>query len=144
MSRAQEGGGALMMVLMLMSFSAALLHANHALLSNGLNSVIDEQRFMIQMTDASSALAWGLQQQWADHDEYDGWQCQVAPQQPWRACLGAKESTRELLRGDSGTGTLAWYRWVGRHEDTRLLRILAGGWIDFCPLANEEACLPNG
>lgn len=140
MNHGQEGGGAMMMVLMLMSLSAALLHANYALLSNGLNSVADEQRYIVQTTSASSALAWGLQQAW---EETPAWQCQGAASQPWRACLGAKEETRELLRGDSGPGTVAWFRWVERREQDALLHKLPGGWIDFCPLKEEEACVPD-
>lgn len=135
----QQGGGALIMVIILLALSAALLNATRKQLDDGLGRVNDERHYLQQTTQARSALSWGTQQAWPNRQ---GWQCQRENAEGWRSCLTAVNNQRELLRGDSGPDTLAQYQWVAR-VGASSLKALPHGWLDYCPLAEEEGCHPD-
>lgn len=135
----QQGGGALIMVIILLALSAALLNATRKQLDDGLSRVNDERQFLQQRVQASSALSWGTRQRWPVAPE---WQCQRENASGWRSCLLTVNDPRELLMGDSGPGTIAQYQWVAR-PGAMSLKPLPHGWLDYCPLAEEEGCYPD-
>lgn len=137
----QQGSGALLMVILLLLMSAALLNATQRQLDASLNLVADERRYLQQASLAASGLEWGKTVTWPASTE---WRCHEARGQPvWRACFKITANGEGLLRGDSGSDTLAFYQWVTRNEQNGSLRQQPHGWLDFCPLAKEQACLPE-
>jgi len=132
---AQQGSGALIMVIILLLMGTALLHATRRQLSDNLSLVTDEQRYIQQYTGAASALAWGEHRLWR---EVEGWHCQQQMPYAWRACV-QNHPSGILLRGDSGSDTLSLYRWVTRLPDGRI-RALPHGWLDYCPLPERSQC----
>lgn len=139
--KAQQGSGALLMVVLMLLMSAALLNATRRQLDASLNLVADERHYLRQASLAASGLEWGKTVKWAATAE---WHCRKALHQPaGRACFKITEKDEALLRGDSGSNTLAFYQWVTRNEQNGSLYSQPHGWLDFCPLAKEEACLPD-
>ena len=139
--KAQQGNGALLMVILLLLMSAALLNATRQQLDASLSLVADERLWLRQASLAASGLAWGRTEIWTAANL---WQCRTAQDHAdWRACLKTISQDEALLRGDSGSDTVAFYQWVTRDEQNGSLRPQPHGWLDFCPLAKEEECLPD-
>lgn len=138
---AQQGSGALMMVILLLLMSAALLQATRRQMEQSLSLVVDEGGYLQQTSLAVSALRWGETERWPSVQR---WSCRTANQSAWRACFIVLKTGGALLRGDSGSGTLAIYRWVKRNDENSAISALPHGWLDYCPLASEESCLPEG
>lgn len=136
----QQAGGALLVVMLLLALSSALLNVTRQQLDAGLNRVVDERQFMQQTALAMSALSWGASISWPPGA---GWQCQHVPAGGWRSCLGRAEEERELLRGDSGVGSVALYQWVSVRDPEGRVRVLPHGWLDYCPLSEEARCDPD-
>ncbi len=141
MSLRQQGSGALIAVILLLMMSAMLLNASRQQAEDALALVADERIWFQQASLAESALNWGKQLQWPEQGA--GWQCQKASFFQWRTCLLSEQDIRVLLRGDSGTGTVAFYQWATRTGDTNKLLIQPHGWLDFCPLSEEKRCQPD-
>ncbi len=138
----QRGGGTLLMVVILLMMGSLLLYATRRQLDDNLSLVADEGRYARESAAAASALAWGERLSWP---AAEGWQCRQLQPQGWRACLrngeprpGRDGKPRSLLRGDSGEGTLALWRWLGGTAPR--LRPAAHGWLDFCPLRDSGSC----
>ncbi len=132
----QRGSGALLMVIIILLMGTVLLHATRRQLSDNLSLVSDERHYILEFTDAASALAWGERLTWRGTEE--GWSCQRQPKYAWRACVLNHDRGR-LLRGDSGSGTLSLYRWVSSLTGGRI-RALPHGWLDYCPLPDRSQC----
>lgn len=141
MSVQQQGSGALIAVMILLLMSAMLLNATRQQAEDALSLVADERIWFQQASLAESALNWGRQLQWPQQKA--GWQCQVESFFYWRACLFSEQNDRVLLKGDSGTGTLAFYQWVRRVDDTGKLLAKPHGWLDYCPFSEEKRCLSD-
>lgn len=137
----QQGSGALLAVIILLLMSAMLLNATRQQAENALSLVADERIWFQQASLAESALNWGRQLRWPQREA--GWQCQADALSHWRACLWREQGGRILLKGDSGTGTLAFYQWVSRVADTGILLARPHGWLDYCPFAEEKRCLSD-
>ena len=133
----QRGSGALIMVILLLALSAALLNATRKQLDDGLSRVADEKVFLQQTSLAMSALSWGARQAWPVTKV---WQCKHDVLAGWRACLTAVDSVGVLLRGDSGEGTVAHYQWGVRSGERTKINVQPHGWLDYCPLAEEQQC----
>jgi len=138
---AQQGSGALLMVILLLLMSAALLNATRRQMDASLSLVLDEKLYLQQASLAASALAWGKTAQWAAASE---WRCRTMAATGWRACFKITAKGEALLRGDSGSDTLALYQWVTRNERNGILYQIPHGWLDFCPLPKEQECVPDG
>ena len=136
----QRGSGALIMVILLLALSAALLNATRKQLDDGLSRVADERLFLQQTSLAMSALSWGLRQTWP---VTKGWECKVDALAGWRACLTRVDDMDELLRGDSGEGTVTHYQWGVRSGESAKINAQPHGWLDYCPLAEEQKCNPD-
>lgn len=132
----QQGSGALLMVIIILLMGTALLHATRQQLSDNLSLVSDERRYILEYTDAVSALAWGERLTWLGAEV--GWYCQLQPQYTWRACL-LSHASGMLLRGDSGSGTLSLYRWVSSLTGGKVSAV-PQGWLDYCPLPDRSLC----
>ncbi|MGE9551574.1 DUF2509 family protein [Erwinia amylovora] len=135
----ERGSGAMIMVIVLLLMSAALLNATRRQVDDSLSLVADERQYFQQASRALSALAWGEQQSWPGQQ---GWQCKTLVSPAWRACLLEQEKLPVLLRGDGGSGTIAFYQWLERSTVGSLEKI-AHGWLDFCPLPDEVGCEPD-
>ncbi|MFG1173521.1 DUF2509 family protein [Erwiniaceae bacterium CAU 1747] len=133
--RTQQGSGALLMVIVILLMGTVLLHATRRQLSDSLSLVSDERRYILEYTDAVSALAWGERLTWR---RAEGWYCQLQPQYGWRACV-LNHASGMLLRGDSGSGTLSLYRWVISRAGGKISAV-PHGWLDYCPLPNRSLC----
>lgn len=131
----QQGSGVLIMVIILLVMGTALLHATRRQLSDNLSLVMDEKEAIQQYTRAVSALSWGERLQWR---ETENGYCQQQPLYHWRSCL-KNQASGLLLRGDSGDGTFALYRWV-THLSNGQPQALPHGWLDYCPLADRKLC----
>lgn len=127
------------MVIILLALSAALLNATRKQLDDGLSRVHDEREYLQQTAQARSALRWGARIKWP---KIQGWHCQLEDSKGWRSCLAAVDDQRELLRGDSGPGTIAHYQW-GVRVGAVSVKAVPHGWLDYCPLAEEEGCHPD-
>ncbi|WP_380183976.1 DUF2509 family protein [Kalamiella sp. sgz302252] len=127
------------MVILLLMMSAALLNATRRQMDASLSLVLDEKLYLQQASLAVSALAWGKTLRWAAASE---WRCRTRAATGWQACFKITTKGEALLRGDSGSDTLALYQWVTRNERNGMLHPIPHGCIDFCPLAKEQECLP--
>ena len=137
----QQGSGALVMVILLLLMSAALLNTTRQQLDASLSLVADERLYQRQASLAASGLEAGKRETWP---LAESWRCRTARQQPeWRACFKIITEGEALLRGDSGSNTVAFYQWVIYDEQHGRLHPQPHGWLDFCPLAKEEGCLPD-
>ncbi|MEW5288452.1 DUF2509 family protein [Erwinia papayae] len=139
MNRAEQGSGAMIMVIILLLMSAALLNATRHQMKDSLSLLAGERIGYQQSSEAVSALNWGMQQQWGDQM---GWQCKVRGASGWRACLLQQQQQPALLRADSGSNTIAFWQWVQRSENG-YLQAVPHGWLDFCPLTEERRCQPD-
>lgn len=83
---------------------------------------------------AQSALQWGKGVNWPLQSDVV---CQQENSQRWRACLRLFNDGRALLIAGSGTVQLWQSAWV----EQGVLRYLAHGWSDFCPLMESALCL---
>lgn len=126
------------MVLVILLAGTLLLQSSQRQLSAGLAGLAKEQRGRQQFAAASSALNWGGKQTWSPAEK---WQCQLEPRWGWRACFRQFSPTQALLRGDSGQGSLALWRWVILEQDS--VQLAPQGWLDYCPLRQSEACSPD-
>nr|WP_314425959.1 DUF2509 family protein [uncultured Erwinia sp.] len=131
----QRGSGALLMVIIILLMGTVMLHATRRQLSDNLSLVSDERHYILEYTDATSALAWGSRLAWPSTD---GWFCQREPQYAWRACV-LNHPSGTLLRGDRGSGTLSLFRWVSRLAGGKVSAI-PHGWLDYCPLPDRSLC----
>ncbi len=131
----QHGSASLLTVVMLLLMGTLLLNATRRQLNENLLLVRDEQIYIRQFTQASSALAWGERLRWSAQA---GWQCQYQSEWQWRACL-YRSGQKLLLRADGGVNSLSLWRWVTQRPEGRI-RALAHGWLDFCPLQEEVQC----
>lgn len=136
----KQAGSALLMVIVLLALSAALLGATRRQLDQSLSRTGDEQRYLQQTSQAMSALAWGSQQAWSGRA---GWQCQLERAAGWRSCLYQAGNSPALLRGESGTASVALYQWVTWNRGSGRVAAVPHGWLDYCPLTEEERCDPN-
>lgn len=136
----KQAGSALFMVIVVLALSAALLGATRRELDQSLSRTGDEQRYLHQTSQATSALAWGSQQVWSDRT---GWQCRQERAAGWRSCLYGAEGSPALLRGDSGTASVALYQWMFWSRASGRVAAMPHGWLDYCPLTEEERCDPD-
>ncbi|MDW8845647.1 DUF2509 family protein [Erwinia sp. MMLR14_017] len=136
----KQTGSALFMVIVLLALSAALLGATRRQLDQSLSRTGDEQQYLYQTSQAFSALAWGSQQTWSGSA---GWQCRQERAAGWRSCLYQAESSPALLRGESGTASIALYQWVTWKRESGRVVAVPHGWLDYCPLTEEERCNPD-
>lgn len=136
----KQAGSALLMVIVMLALSAALLDATRRQLDQSISRTGDERHYLHQTSQALSALAWGSQQAWPGSA---GWQCRQERTAGWRSCLYEAESPPALLRGDSGTASVALYQWVTRNRESSRLAAVPHGWLDYCPLTEEERCNPD-
>ncbi len=137
----QQGSGALLMAILLLLMSTALLNATRQQLDASLSLVADERLYLRQASLAASALEAGKREKWASTVV---WRCLTVRQQPdWRACFKVTTKGEALLRGDGGKDTIAFYQWVTHDEQNGRVHPQPHGWLDFCPLAQEEDCLPD-
>jgi hypothetical protein len=136
----KQAGSALLMVIILLALSAALLGATRRQLDRSLSRTGDERHYLHQTSQALSALAWGSQQAWPASA---GWQCRQERAAGWRSCLYQAESSPALLRGGSGTATVALYQWVRWNRESGRVVAVPHGWLDYCPLAEKERCDPD-
>ncbi|KOC89774.1 DUF2509 family protein [Winslowiella iniecta] len=140
----QQGSGAITMVVMILLLGTALLNATRQQLSASLSLVADERQHIIEFYAAQAALAWGSQLSWPASA---GWHCQSELQQQWRACINRINPQRGLLRGEQLTSAhqaIVHWHWVeDLPADGQRVRLLAHGWIDFCPLSNASGCEPD-
>lgn len=130
----QQGSGALLMVIIILLMGTVLLHATRRQLSDNLSLVDDERHYILEYTDAASALAWGERLTWR---KAEGWSCQIQPHYAWRVCV-LSHSSGTLLRGDSGSGTLSLFRWVSLNDGK--IKAIPHGWLDYCPLPDRSLC----
>ena len=134
----QRGSSPLLVVVLLLLAGSLLLQASERILRAGMPGGIDEYHYLQGFFQASSSLAWGLQQQWG---EREGWQCQQSPEDNWRSCLLWHTRERGLLRGQSANGEILLWRWVQPATALpSLVNALPAGWSDLCPLPDERQC----
>ncbi|WP_173635342.1 DUF2509 family protein [Paramixta manurensis] len=137
--RRQQGGVVPGMIMLILLLGTALLNASRQQLNASLALVADERQAIIGFRQAQSALTWGLTLRWA---ALPGWQCQYQAQYNWRACLLRPQANRGLLRAEQptqGEATLALFHWVIPTAQGGI-QAAKGGWVDFCPLSEEERC----
>lgn len=93
-----------------------------------------ETRAIRDTAAAQSALQWGKGVNWPLQSAVA---CQQENSQRWRACLRLFNDGRALLIAGSGTIQL----WQSASIEQGVLRYLARGWSDFCPLKESALCL---
>lgn len=134
----QRGSSPLLIVVLLLLTGSLLLQASERILRAGMPGGIDEYHYLQDFCQASSSLAWGLQQRWADRE---GWQCRQSPEEGWRSCLLWQTRERGVLRGQSANGETLLWRWVQpQNAERSALMAIPAGWSDLCPLPDEREC----
>ncbi|MFU2316094.1 YgdB family protein [Rahnella sp. PCH160] len=149
----RQGGSAIILsVMVMMGLGLIALNSLQQQLSAGLALTSGQHRFVIAGENASTALAWGVQQKWKVFTGSD-WQCQdvsagLLLSGKGRACV------RPLLRPDvfllRGEGKMAeggepvmqFQQASGKKQadGTMAFISLKQGWLDFCPETNELIC----
>ncbi|WPU23840.1 YgdB family protein [Cedecea neteri] len=135
----EKGSSSLLMVLMLLAVGSLMLSGLSRQLGAQRFEVAAEIQFIKNQTGARSALAWGEKQSWRLQK---AWQCQTEPRNHWQACLRLTDKGEALLAASGvisgGTLPITLWRW-GVLQKGRLVAS-EQGWLDFCPLLNEELC----
>lgn len=148
----QRGSAIILSVMVMMGLGLIALNSLQQQLSAGLALTSSQHRFVIAWENASTALAWGVQQSWKASTGSD-WQCQdvaagILISGKGRVCM--RPSLRPdvfLLRGagqmaESGEPVIHFQKASGKKQaDGTLVFIpLKQGWLDFCPETNELIC----
>ncbi|CAK9884337.1 MAG: hypothetical protein XXXJIFNMEKO3_00719 [Candidatus Erwinia impunctatus] len=136
----QRGGASLTAVVLLLLLATGLLHAFQQQAMGSLHLVADEKHYIQQALMADSALAWATRVEW--REIVSGWRCQTERESGLRACISQPYPERILLRGDTGEGTLAHYRWVRWFSSRGAVNWQPHGWLDYCPLSDARLCEP--
>lgn len=135
----EKGGTSLLMVLMLLAVGSLILSGLSQQLSAQRFEVAAEIQFIKNHTAARSALAWGEKQSWQPQRT---WQCRLEARNNWQACLYQTDKGEALLAafgtipGNEVPFTL--WRW-GVLQGGELVAS-AQGWLDFCPLLDDDLC----
>lgn len=148
----QRGSAIILSVMVMMGLGLIALNSLQQQLSAGLALTSSQHRFVIAWENASTALAWGVQQSWKASTGSD-WQCQdvaagLLISGKGRVCM--RPSLRPdvfLLSGagqmaESGEPVMHFQQASGKKQaDGTLVFIpLKQGWLDFCPETNELIC----
>lgn len=126
---------ALVMVLFLLGM--LMLYGINALFLDVKKSLISERNYFNHYNQASSSLAWALQQHWLIPTK--DWQCQKSGIYQISACV--KRSIHAdfvLIKGGSESLYLYWLALFD--PATNLLTAVKGNWLDFCPEKTNEYC----
>ncbi len=140
MSGKQEKGSiSLLMVLMLLAVGSLMLGGLSRQLSAQRFEVAAEIQFIKNQTAARSALAWGEKQSWQPQRT---WQCQFESRHQWHACLHLSDKGEALLAASGSVAgpmlPFTLWRW-GVLQGNKLVAS-AQGWLDFCPLLDDDLC----
>ncbi|MGA5657520.1 YgdB family protein [Rahnella contaminans] len=148
----QRGSALILSVMVMMGLGLIALNSLQQQLSAGLALTSSQHRFVIAWENASTVLAWGVQQSWKASTGSD-WQCQdvaagLLISGKGRVCV--RPSLRPdlfLLRGEGqmaegGEPVMQFQQAsVKNKTDGTLVFIpLKQGWLDFCPETNELIC----
>ncbi|ATF91197.1 Protein of uncharacterised function (DUF2509) [Cedecea neteri] len=135
----EKGSTSLLMVLMLLAVGSLMLSGLSRQLSAQSLEVAAEIQFIKNQTVARSALAWGEKQSW---QALKAWQCQIEPRNHWQACLHLTDKGEALLAASGSISESALpftlWRW-GLLQGNRLV-VSEQGWLDFCPLLDDDLC----
>lgn len=135
----EKGSTSLVMVLMLLAVGSLMLSGLSRQLSAQRLEVAAEIQFIKNQTAARSALAWGEKQSW---QAQKAWQCQTEPRNHWHACLHLTDKGEALLAasGAISAGALPFILWRWGVLQGSKLVASSQGWLDFCPLLDDELC----
>lgn len=137
--RNSAGSSVLGMILMVLTFSLAVMNFTQQQLREGISILGEQQRYSRSFYRLRSTLNWALTLRWPNHP---GWQCQNEPQFQLTGCLFSGEKQNGWLRSaDPDSGLVQWQR-VDINGNTLLAS--PQGWIDFCPFARDTLCQPTG
>ena len=131
----EKGSTSLLMVLMLFAVGSLMLSGLSRQLGAQRFEVAAEIQFIKNQTAARSALAWGENQNW--HPQRT-WQCQVESSNQWHACLHLTDKGEALLAASGPALAFTLWRW-GVLQGNKLAAS-AQGWLDFCPLLDDDLC----
>jgi hypothetical protein len=140
----QDGASTLVVVLMLFLLGVLVLAGQTQQYELRFRRIHQERAALEQWNMAFTLLAWGTQQQWSPATD---WLCQVPANGAGRACMRQISQARVLLAASPETPAeehnekthLILWRW-GTPTDTGITW-LPQGWIDFCPLSENKACI---
>ncbi|WP_201743461.1 YgdB family protein [Dickeya undicola] len=142
----RQQGSILVIVMLVMMTGLLMVGGLQRQLDIQLQQGVDEQRFWQAFNQGLSSLNWGMGLRWQNTEE---WQCQAQPSSQLRACLRINgEDHSGLLRGEGQIAgnpqPLTFYHRVIADAAAADggIRPIAGGWLDFCPNAEELACVP--
>jgi hypothetical protein len=140
----QQGGSTLAAVMLLLVMGLMLLNAQHRQMDSTLLLAAGQQRYLQAYNQAASSLSWGMVQTWPTTKlNNTGWFCQRQAVDDLRAC--ARLSSRVgivLLRGRGGKegDEPLWLYQLTTPDNVGGLIAEKGGWLDFCPEKQEDAC----
>lgn len=151
-SSRQRGSAMILSVLVMTGLGLIALTSLQQQLSAGLALTSNHHRYAIAWENASSALAWGVSQQW---ESITGakWQCQIVAAGitvPGSGQVCVRTSLRAdiyLIRGegkmdDVRDPVMLYQQASMKKQPDGSLRFspLKQGWLDFCPESDEQAC----
>ncbi|WP_312741749.1 DUF2509 family protein [Cedecea neteri] len=135
----EKGSTSLLMVLMLLAVGSLMLSGLSRQLSAQRFEVAAEIQFIKNQTAARSALAWGEKQRWQPQRT---WQCQFESLNQWHTCLYLTDKGEALLAASGSVAgpmlPFTLWRW-GVLQGNKLVAS-AQGWLDFCPLLDDDLC----
>lgn len=139
----QRGGAVLGMVMMVLLLGAGLLNLMRRQQEALLWWVADDQYAVKGAHQAQSALAWGMTLRWETHHE---WFCQTETHFLWRVCLLQFDDNLGLLQGtgmkQKDNESIVHWQWVTVFPP--YVRPAAHGWVDYCPLREDQwQCVPD-
>ncbi|CFQ33664.1 YgdB family protein [Yersinia bercovieri] len=150
----QQGASTLAAVATLFALGLFLLSALHRQLDNIQQITAEEQRHLRAFNQASSSLAWGINQRWSFTLPWSAgaaWHCNEHPHYGLKACIKPASLTGFfILRGESqpfgAQPPLMLYQRVKldankiNRKSYQLVKA-AHGWLDFCPDKDAQFCL---
>ncbi|PHM72136.1 YgdB family protein [Xenorhabdus kozodoii] len=152
MADKQQGNVLLVSIMMLLALSLMMLKSLHYQQESAMRMMIDEQHYLQAFGQAESSLAWGKVQSWSlNQQEMGSWSCLQQTEFHLKSCLRHYLDNIFLLKGiaqfTSGE-KFELYQWMKQmkplNQDTLMpveLIPIESGWLDFCPVDQEEFCL---